>query len=42
MAQHFHAVVCIDHAETIVYAFADADVTEHRIAGRRCRPAFAG
>jgi hypothetical protein len=31
MSQHFHAVVCIDHAEAIVYAFADADVTEHRI-----------
>jgi len=31
MPQHFHAVVCIDHAEAQVFAFAGSDVTEHRI-----------
>jgi hypothetical protein len=31
MTHHFHAVVSIDHAEAIVFEFAESDVTEHRI-----------
>lgn len=31
MTHHFHAVVCIDHAEALVFEFAGEDVTEHRI-----------
>ncbi|MEI9929469.1 MAG: hypothetical protein WDM89_02585 [Rhizomicrobium sp.] len=31
MPHHFHAVVCIDHAEALVYEFGENDVTEHRI-----------
>ena len=31
MPHHFHAVVCIDHAEALVLEFAEGDVTEHRI-----------
>jgi hypothetical protein len=31
MPHHFHAVVSIDHAEAIVFEFANDDVTEHRI-----------
>ena len=31
MAHHFHAVVCIDHAEALVFEFAESGVTEHRI-----------
>ncbi len=31
MAHHFHAVVCIDHSEALVFEFAQDAVTEHRI-----------
>lgn len=31
MPHHFHAVVCIDHAEALVFEFAESGVTEHRI-----------
>ena len=31
MPSHFHAVVCIDHAEALVFEFAESGVTEHRI-----------
>jgi stalled ribosome rescue protein Dom34 len=31
MPHHFHAVVCIDHAEALVYEFAESGVTENRI-----------
>jgi stalled ribosome rescue protein Dom34 len=31
MPQHFHAVVCIDHAEALILDFAKDEVTEHRI-----------
>jgi stalled ribosome rescue protein Dom34 len=31
MPHHFHAVVCIDHAEAIVFEFAESGTTEHRI-----------
>jgi stalled ribosome rescue protein Dom34 len=31
MPHHFHAVVCIDHSEALVFEFAAGDVTEHRI-----------
>jgi stalled ribosome rescue protein Dom34 len=31
MPHHFHAVVCIDHAEALVLEFAESGVTEHRI-----------
>lgn len=34
MTHHFHAVVCIDHAEALVYEFAEGDVTEHRIQAK--------
>lgn len=29
--QHFHAVVCIDHAEARIFDFSKEDVAEHRI-----------
>ena len=35
MTQHFHAVVCIDHGETVIYDFSQADVAEHRILAER-------
>ena len=31
MPDHFHAVVCIDHAEALVLTFGEGDETEHRI-----------
>ena len=31
MTHHFHAVVCIDHSEALVFEIAQDDVTEHRI-----------
>jgi len=31
MPDHFHTVVCIDHAEALVFAFAESGQTEHRI-----------
>jgi stalled ribosome rescue protein Dom34 len=31
MPPHFHTVVCIDHAEALVFAFAQNGVTESRI-----------
>jgi len=31
MTHHFHAVVCIDHGEALVFEIAQDDVTEHRI-----------
>jgi stalled ribosome rescue protein Dom34 len=31
MPHHFHAVVCIDHAEALVFEFAESGVREHRI-----------
>ena len=31
MPHHFHAVVCIDHAEALIFEFAESDVMEHRI-----------
>lgn len=31
MTHHFHAVVSIDHAEAVVFEFAENDVSEHRI-----------
>ena len=31
MPHHFHAVVCIDHAEALVFAFNASGMTEHRI-----------
>lgn len=31
MPNHFHTVVCIDHAEALVFAFGKSGVTEHRI-----------
>lgn len=31
MLHHFHSVVCIDHAQTLVLEFAQSGVTEHRI-----------
>jgi stalled ribosome rescue protein Dom34 len=31
MRHHFHTVVCIDHAEALVFAFAESGVTESRI-----------
>lgn len=31
MPHHFHAVVCIDHAEALVFEFGESGVTEHRI-----------
>jgi hypothetical protein len=31
MPHHFHAVVCIDHSEALVFEIAQDDVTEHRI-----------
>ncbi len=31
MTDHFHAVVCIDHAEALVFEIAQDDVSEHRI-----------
>jgi stalled ribosome rescue protein Dom34 len=31
MPHHFHAVVCIDHSEALVFEFGGSDVTEHRI-----------
>ncbi len=31
MPNHFHAVVCIDHAEALVFEFTQSDVVEHRI-----------
>jgi stalled ribosome rescue protein Dom34 len=34
MPHHFHAVVCIDHAEALVFEFADSGVTEHRIRAK--------
>jgi stalled ribosome rescue protein Dom34 len=34
MLHHFHAVVCIDHAEALVYEFAESDVMEHRIQAK--------
>jgi stalled ribosome rescue protein Dom34 len=35
MTQHFHAVVCIDHAEAVIYDFAQGDVAEHHIKAER-------
>jgi stalled ribosome rescue protein Dom34 len=34
MPQHFHAVVCIDHAEALVFDFTKDDVTEHRVEAK--------
>jgi hypothetical protein len=34
MPHHFHAVVYIDHAEALVFEFAESDVTEHRIQAK--------
>jgi len=31
MTHHFHAVVWIDHAEAVIFEFAEGDVSEHRI-----------
>jgi stalled ribosome rescue protein Dom34 len=31
MPHHFHAVVCIDHAEALVFEFNESGITEHRI-----------
>lgn len=31
MPHHFHAVVCIDHAEALIFEFNEGGVTEHRI-----------
>ena len=31
MSHHFHAVVCIDHAEALVFEFNESGMTEHRI-----------
>src|SRR5580704_17711450 len=31
MTHHFHAVVSIDHAEAVVFEFAEGDVSEYRI-----------
>jgi hypothetical protein len=31
MAQHFHAVVSIDHKEALIFEFSQSEVTEHRI-----------
>jgi len=31
MPHHFHAVVCIDHAEALIFEFSEEGVTEHRI-----------
>jgi len=31
MTHHFHAVVCIDHAQATVFEFAEDDVSEHKI-----------
>jgi stalled ribosome rescue protein Dom34 len=31
MSHHFHAVVCIDHAEALILEFSEEGVTEHRI-----------
>ena len=31
MPHHFHAVVYIDHAEALIFEFAEGDITEHRI-----------
>ena len=34
MSHHFHSVVCIDHAEALVFEFAESGVTEHRIRSK--------
>jgi stalled ribosome rescue protein Dom34 len=34
MPQHFHAVVCIDHAEALIFDFTKDDFTEHRIEAK--------
>jgi len=31
VTQHFHAVVCIDHSEALIFEFGQSGVTEHRI-----------
>ena len=31
MTHHFHAVVWIDHAEAVIFEFAESDVSAHRI-----------
>jgi len=35
MPQHFHAVVCIDHAEATVFDFTKDDFTENRIEAKQ-------
>jgi stalled ribosome rescue protein Dom34 len=34
MPHHFHAVVCIDHTEALIFEFSDEGVTEHRIRSK--------
>jgi stalled ribosome rescue protein Dom34 len=34
MPHQFHSVVCIDHAEALVFEFAESGVTEHRIRSK--------